>query len=90
MTDVQDDPAQSRFTLSTTEGDAIAVYERDGDTLAFVHTEVPEGEEGEGVGTRLIDGALAIVRQRGERIVPACSFVQNYVADHPEVADLVA
>lgn len=89
MDDVRDNAAESRFELEVDGETAIAAYQRSGDVLALVHTAVPEELEGEGVGTRLIHGALAIVRARGERIVPACSFVADYVARHPEVSDLV-
>jgi predicted GNAT family acetyltransferase len=30
------------------------------------------------------------VRAKGRKIVPACSFVADYVERHPEVGDLVA
>jgi predicted GNAT family acetyltransferase len=30
------------------------------------------------------------VRARGERIVPACWYVREYIEEHPERADLLA
>ena len=33
---------------------------------------------------------LVLVRQRGEKVVPQCSFVAVYIAGHPEVQDLLA
>ena len=87
---VVDRPEQNAFTLDIGGDTALAAYRREGDTLVFVHTEVPEGHEGEGAGTRLIAEALDQVRERGQRIVPLCSFVRHYVDQHPEVQDLVA
>jgi hypothetical protein len=46
--------------------------------------------EGQGIGSRLIGGALADVRASGLKIVPLCSFVRHYVETHPDVQDLVA
>ena len=90
MTDVRDDPDNSAFSLEVDGETALAGYRREGKTLSFTHTEVPESLEGQGVGSRLIAGALDEVRRRGERIVPLCSFVSHYVDTHPEVRDLVA
>lgn len=89
MTQVVDRPEMNAFTLDVGGDTALAAYRREGGVLLFTHTEVPEGHEGEGVGTRLIAGALDQVRERGERIVPLCSFVRHYVDTHPEAADLV-
>ena len=81
---------ESRYELTTPEGTALAAYRADGDVLVFNHTEVPEAMEGQGVGGRLVAGALADVRRRGLTIKPACSFVRHYVDTHPDVQDLVA
>jgi hypothetical protein len=35
-------------------------------------------------------GALDDARRRGWRIVPQCPFVAEFIAEHPEYADLVA
>jgi predicted GNAT family acetyltransferase len=69
---------------------AITAYRREGDTLAFTHTEVPEELEGHGIGSRLIAGALADVREKGLSIRPLCSFVRHYVDTHPDTHDLLA
>lgn len=89
-TPVRDNEARSRYELAAGGSVAIAAYDREGDVLAFTHTEVPAELEGRGIASRLIRGALADVRRRGLRIVPACSFVAAYVERHPEERDLVA
>ncbi len=88
--EVVNNEAESRFELAIDGGTAIAAYERDSDVLTFMHTHVPADLEGRGVGTTLIDGALADVRARHLKIIPACSFVRAYVQAHPAVRDLVA
>jgi predicted GNAT family acetyltransferase len=88
--DVRNDEAKERFELEFGGHLALAAYRREGDTLSFIHTEVPEELEGQGVGKALIEGALTQVREQGLKILPLCSFVRHYVETHPEAQDLVA
>ena len=86
--DVTDNRAEHRFELPTDAGPAVAAYAVDGDTITFTHTIVPPAAEGQGVGSKLIAGALADVRARGLKVVPQCAFVRAYLRRHPEAADL--
>ena len=90
MSEVCDDPARSRYELSVDGGTAFAAYRRDGDTLVFTHTEVPPALEGQGVGSALVEGALADLRSRHLRVRPGCPFVAAYVERHAEARDLLA
>ena len=76
-----------RYELETEHGLAVAVYRQQGDRLIFTHTEVPPADEGRGIGSRLVREALDDARRRGFKIVPACSFVVEFVRRHPEYAD---
>ena len=38
----------------------------------------------------LVRGALDDVRRKGMTVGPQCPFVANFIAEHPEYADLVA
>jgi len=84
---VRHNERQSRYELATEHGTAVAVYRLQGDTAVFVHTEVPPEDEGKGYATTLVRGALDDARERGLRIVPACSFVVAFVRRHPEYRD---
>ncbi|OFW98419.1 MAG: hypothetical protein A3D94_04150 [Alphaproteobacteria bacterium RIFCSPHIGHO2_12_FULL_66_14] len=75
---------RSRYERDTEHGLAIAVYRQQGDQLIFTHTEVPSESEGKGIGSQLVRDALDDARRRGFRIVPACSFVADFVRRHPE------
>jgi predicted GNAT family acetyltransferase len=55
----------------------------------LVHTEIEPSLEGQGVGSRLVAGALADIRSRGLELVPVCPFVLAYLKRHPEFDDLV-
>jgi uncharacterized protein len=87
---VRDDSARRRFVLEVGGELAFVDYRRDGGKLLLTHAEVPAALRGGGVGSELVKGTLQLVRQRGEKVVPLCSFVAHYMQRHPEVHDLLA
>ena len=87
---ITDNTAASRFELALEGGPAFVTYRRAGALLVLTHAEVPQRLEGRGVGTRLVRGALELIRARGETFVPRCPFIARYVERHPEYRDLVA
>lgn len=90
MTDsVRDNPDEQRFELSVEGHLATAYYERAGDVITFVHTEVPDALAGRGVGSKLVRGALDQARGRGLKVVAQCPFVKGYIEKHPDYADLL-
>ena len=88
--DVTGNRAANRFELPTEADPAFAAYQRAGDTITFTHTVVPPEAEGQGVGSRLVAGALAQVRAEGLKVVPQCPFVAAYIERHPDAQDLLA
>ncbi|HEX8382177.1 MAG TPA: GNAT family N-acetyltransferase [Sphingomonas sp.] len=90
MTDVRNNEAEQRYELEVDGRIAIAAYRMEEGAFAFVHTAVPDELEGQGVGSRLVAGALDDVRARGLTIRSRCSFVAAYVERHPETRDLLA
>jgi uncharacterized protein len=65
-------------------------YKRKGDLVLLMHTEIDPELEGKGLGSELVEGALADIRARGLTVRPLCPFVQAWLRRHPEAADLVA
>jgi predicted GNAT family acetyltransferase len=59
------------------------------DLIVFTHTEVEDGYEGQGVGSRLAKTALDDARARGLGVVPLCPFIKGWIERHPDYADLV-
>jgi uncharacterized protein len=91
MTDtVRDDSARQRYELEAGDGLAFIDYLRDGAKVIMTHAEVPVALRGGGIGSALVRGALALVRERGEKVVPLCPFVAQYMQRHPETLDLLA
>lgn len=90
MNGVIDNAEQSRFELAIDGASAIAAYEREGDTITFTHTVVPDEMQGHGLGSQLIVAALNSARAQGLSVVARCTFVAAYIEAHPDYADLVA
>jgi len=89
-TDVQDNAGAKRFELHKGGVVAFASYQLRGMTVIITHTETPPPLRGRGIASTLIDGALRLIRDRGQRVVPGCSFVADYLVRHPEWKDLQA
>ncbi len=87
--DIRNNTAQNRFELKVDGGTALAYYRMAPGVITFVHTEVPQALSGQGVGSRLIRGALEQVRALGLKVVAQCSFVSAYMGKHPEYNDLL-
>jgi len=87
---VRDDSARQRFELAIGEALAFIDYLRDDRKVIMTHAEVPVELRGGGIGSALVKGALALVRERGEKVVPLCPFVAEYMQRHPETRDLLA
>jgi uncharacterized protein len=89
MSDVRNNAAQNRFELDVDGEQAVAYYRMAPGVMTFVHTEVPQALSGRGIGTKLIRGALEIVRAQGLKVVPQCPFVSAFMGKHPEYNDLL-
>jgi len=90
MSEVRNNQERSQFELDVDGHVARAEYRKQGEVIVFTHTVVPQALQGQGIGSRLIEGALAQVRTAGQKIDPQCSFVARYLAQHPEWQDLRA
>lgn len=82
-------PAQ-RFEVERGGEAATLAYERDGNRLVLIHTEVPPNLQGHGIGQLLVRAALDEAAREGELIVPLCEFVVSYLRRHPNELGLVA
>ena len=77
---------RSRFEMEDEGRIAFIDVTRHGDTMTLVHTEVPEELEGRGIGSALVRGALAYIRDNHLKVVPRCPFVARYLKRHPDEA----
>ena len=87
---VRDNPHELRYEILR-GGELVGEirYRTAPGVIVLVHTEVAATEEGRGVGSRLVSGALDDIHARGLRVAPVCPFVAAYLRRHPEQRDLV-
>lgn len=90
MAAVRDNKAQNRFELDVEGAVAFASYRLTPSAVIITHTETPRSLRGRGIASELIEGALELIRADGLKVVAGCSFVVDYLAKHPETADLTA
>jgi predicted GNAT family acetyltransferase len=90
MTDVRDNKAQGRFELDVDGKVAFANYRATPQAVIITHTETPLALRGRGIGAELVKGALELIRADGRKVMAGCSFVADYLREHPETHDLVA
>ena len=89
MADVRDNKALSRFELDVEGGVAFANYRLTPSAVVITHTETPRALRGHGIASRLVEGALALIRADNLKVIGACGFVVDYLRKHPEYADMV-
>ena len=87
---VKHEPDRSRYSATVDGAVAVADYHRQGNVIAFTHTEVPRQIEGRGVASALARRALDDARAAGNQVIPACEFFAHYMREHPEYDDLRA
>ena len=88
--EVRDNP-ESR-TYEAWAGDTVVgslVYEVEGPRIVLTHTWIEPSHREVGVGTALTRGALDDLRAKGRPITVYCSFVADFIKEHPEYADLI-
>ncbi|EKT77239.1 hypothetical protein WSS_A38687 [Rhodococcus opacus M213] len=97
---VLDNPAHERFDLWVgdelvgilgyrDEDDIPGFTAKPGEVVAFMHTVVKEEFGGRGLAAILVGEALSSARRRGWKVRPICTYVQRYLALHPEHLDVL-
>jgi predicted GNAT family acetyltransferase len=87
---VVDNSAEQRYEIRV--GDDVAgfiQYRARPGLIALIHTEVDDRFEGQGIGSKLVSGALDDAREKGLDVLPFCPFVNSWLQKHPDYADLV-
>ncbi len=86
------DDGSSRYEARSSDGDVVgsADYLVRGNSVIFPHTAVDPRHRGGGIASALAERALDDARDRGRTVVPACSFFETFISEHPEYQDLVA
>jgi predicted GNAT family acetyltransferase len=67
----------------------FADYIRTKNLIAFVHTEVEEAYEGQGIGGALVRTSLDAARAAEAPVLAVCPFYTGWIARHPEYGELL-
>jgi predicted GNAT family acetyltransferase len=88
--EIADNPQEHRFEVRV-DGEVMgfAAYRLRPGLIAFTHTHIDPRLEGKGAGSRLARVALDESRARGLAVMPFCPFINWWIKQHPEYADLV-
>ncbi len=87
--DIRNNEQESRFETTVDGETAVVEYYREGDTITFTHTLVPEAIGGRGIAQQLAKSALDHARTSNLKVVPQCSFIRTYITRHPEYDEIV-
>lgn len=86
---IENNQEAQRWEAQVGEHIAVTEYRLRGDTIFFIHTEVPRELEGQGVASKLVKTALDDARTQHLAVVPFCPFVAGYIQRHPDYKALV-
>ncbi|MFB9614452.1 GNAT family N-acetyltransferase [Kutzneria kofuensis] len=89
---VADVPASGLFEARNGDGELVGYtsYRHNGSETFLVHTVTEPAWRGRGVATAMTVAALDLLRAAGRSVVPRCPFVQDFLARHDELWDLVS
>jgi predicted GNAT family acetyltransferase len=90
-TEIRNNQKQGRYELAIDdELVGIAEYHLVGEVVVFPHTEIERSRRGQGLGAQLVQHALDDVRANKRRAKAECWYVADFIAEHPEYADLAS
>jgi predicted GNAT family acetyltransferase len=87
--EVRHNPAEHRFEAEVDGRLCVANYHLVDGVMRIHHTEVPARLEGRGIASRIVREALAYAEAHGLAVEPWCSFVRNYMRQHPDTQRLL-
>jgi predicted GNAT family acetyltransferase len=91
MASVANNPAESRYEIHV-DGQlaGFTQYRLTPGVIDFIHTEIDDAYEGQGLGGQLARGALDDVRANGLKVIATCPFIKGWIAKHDDYQDLLA
>ena len=91
MATVVNNPAESRYEIHVDGKLAgFTQYRLTPGVIDFIHTEIDDAYEGQGLGGQLARSALDDVRANGLEVIATCPFIKGWIAKHDDYQDLLA
>jgi predicted GNAT family acetyltransferase len=89
---LSDHPERSRYEATLGDDPTLAAlldYVMFDGRIMLTHTEVQEGFEGRGIGSRFARAVFEDARERGLKVIPKCPFIVRWLERHPEQHDVL-
>ena len=83
------DESHGRFEAKVNGLTAFIKYRRSGETITYIHTEVPAELEGQGLAAKMTRAVLDDARTKQLKVVALCPYVAGYIRKHAEYQDLL-
>ena len=90
MHHVQHAGADHRFTIDVDGVQGYVEYEQADGVMTGTHPSGPAAIGGRGIAGQLVQAALDHARGAGLKVVPSCSYADDWMRKHPEYEDLRA
>ncbi len=74
----------SRFEIQLEEEIATLEYRFYKNNLALMHTQVPPGMKGKGIGSKLVLSAIDFAIKEHKKLMLYCPFAAKFVKEHEE------
>ncbi|MDX1692446.1 MAG: GNAT family N-acetyltransferase [Ketobacteraceae bacterium] len=87
--DIVHDAESKSFEIKLADGSVASLsYRLNGNTAYYEHTYVPESFQGKGIAAKLTRAALLEARKKQWKVVPVCSYVDQFIRRNPEFSDI--
>ena len=87
---VRNNTVLHRYELDADGSTAFADYRLADGVVVITHVKTPDQLRGRGIASKLVEGALHMIRADGHKVIGRCSFARAYLDRHPEFTDLRA
>lgn len=78
------------FEMKVGENLAFIKYNKRGNKMALIHTDVEPALKGKGAATAIVEKTLDYIEKNNFKLIPICPFVAAYIKRHPEWKRIVA
>ena len=79
LMEVLHDEPQHRFVLPLEGGnEAVLLYRKEGDTLDFYHTYVPEKSREKGLAEKVVEAGFHYAQKQGLKVIPSCPYISGW------------
>jgi len=88
---IQFDAQQKKFFVNVDANEAYLLFRQsDSETIEYYSTYVPLQLRNRGIAAQMVEYALQYAQQRRLKVIPTCSYVDDYIQKRPQYQHLVS